>query len=615
MRLKKSPKNPLSSRTGKALRRIFYWMSQISSSSELENPNLNFQKGGHFNLLRDARAGLNVALLAFPQGMAYALVAGLPIHYGITCSIIAALVAPIFSYSRHPILGPTNATAFMIFSYFLIYPNSSAVISLMPLLVLMVALILLMGSFFKVADLVQYVSRAVIIGYIAGAALLIIANQLNYVFGIDSEKEARSFFTILYSLFDRLDEANSASVLLGIGTIIGYFVLRKTMKSIPSFAIILLLATVVNYFLSDDFSIQTFKGEQEGGTFLPDLSVFSSPSDLIDKVWELSGVAMGLAFLITLEISVVTKSIASRTGDSPKLNKDIFGSGMANIGCAFLSGMPASGSLTRSALNLSSGASGKFSSIFSGLICGIGIWILSMSYFIEYIPKCSLSALVIAVALSLFDWKQIIVCLWATRSDAFTFLITFGSALIMPLHVAIFIGAATAVALFLRKAARPELVEYDMGTSGQLNELKSGETRTSPAISIVHVEGELFFGAAELFRNQIQSTASDPNLKVIILRMKNARHLDATSVIALEELVTYLRSEGRELLISGVMKEVYKVLKTSGAVQFIGRDNIFPGSISNPNLATKNALKRAQEIIGTSDIEVKIYHDPSRPTE
>ena len=615
MRLNKSPRNPLFSRTGKALRRIVYWLSQISSSNDLGNPNLNIQKNGHSKLLRDARSGLNVALLAFPQGMAYALVAGLPIHYGITCSIVAAIVAPVFSYSRYPILGPTNATAFMIFSYFLIYSDSYQVVSLMPLLVLMVALILLTGAFFKVADLVQYVSRAVIIGYIAGAALLIIANQLNQVFGIDTEKEARSFFTILFGLFERLDESNYATMLLGIGTMISYFVLRRTMKALPTFAITLLLATIVNYFLGDNLSIETFKGKQEGGTFLPDWSVFHSPSDLIDKVWELSGVAMGLAFLITLEISVVTKSIASRTGDSPKLNKDIFGSGMANIGCAFLSGMPASGSLTRSALNLSSGASGKLSSVFSGLICGIGIWILSMSYFIGYIPKCALSALVIAVALSLFDWKQIIVCLWATRSDAFTFLVTFGSALIMPLHVAIFIGAATAVALFLRKAARPELVEYDMGSSGQLNELKSGEARTSPAISIVHVEGELFFGAAELFRNQIQSTASDPNLKVIILRMKNARHLDATSVIALEELVTFLRGEGRELLISGVMKEVYKVLKSSGAVQFIGRENIFPGSISNPNLATKNALKRAQEIIGSSDIDVRIYHDPSRPTE
>ena len=615
MRLNKSPRNPLFSRTGKALRRIVYLLSQISSSNELGNPNLNIQKNGHSNLLRDARSGLNVALLAFPQGMAYALVAGLPIHYGITCSIVAAIVAPIFSYSRYPILGPTNATAFMIFSYFLIYSDSSQVVSVMPLLVIMVALILLTGAFFKVADLIQYVSRAVIIGYIAGAALLIIANQLNHVFGIDTEKEARSFFTILFGLFDRLDESNNASILLGLGTMISYFGLRKTMKALPTFAITLLLATIVNYFLGDNLSIETFKGKQEGGTFLPDWSVFHSPSDLIDKVWELSGVAMGLAFLITLEISVVTKSIASRTGDSPKLNKDIFGSGMANIGCAFLSGMPASGSLTRSALNLSSGASGKLSSVFSGLICGIGIWILSMSYFIGYIPKCALSALVIAVALSLFDWKQIIVCLWATRSDAFTFLVTFGSALIMPLHVAIFIGAATAVALFLRKAARPELVEYDMGSSGQLNELKSGEARTSPAISIVHVEGELFFGAAELFRNQIQSTASDPNLKVIILRMKNARHLDATSVIALEELVTFLRGKGRELLISGVMKDVYKVLKSSGAVQFIGRENIFPGSISNPNLATKNALKRAQEIIGSSNIDVRIYHDPSRPKE
>ena len=615
MRLNKSPRNPLFSRTGKALRRIVYWLSQISSSNELGNPSLNIQKNGHSNLLRDARSGLNVALLAFPQGMAYALVAGLPIHYGITCSIVAAIVAPIFSYSRYPILGPTNATAFMIFSYFLIYSDSSQVVSLMPLLVLMVALILLTGAFFKVADLVQYVSRAVIIGYIAGAALLIIANQLNHVFGIDTEKEARSFFTILFGLFDRLGESNNASILLGLGTMISYFVLRRTMKVLPTFAITLLLATIVNYFLGENLSIETFKGKQEGGTFLPDWSVFHSPSDLIDKVWELSGIAMGLAFLITLEISVVTKSIASRTGDSPKLNKDIFGSGIANIGCALLSGMPASGSLTRSALNLSSGASGKLSSVFSGLICGIGIWILSMSYFIGYIPKCALSALVIAVALSLFDWKQIIVCLWATRSDAFTFLVTFGSALIMPLHVAIFIGAATAVALFLRKAARPELVEYDMGSSGQLNELKSGEARTSPAISIVHVEGELFFGAAELFRNQIQSTASDPNLKVIILRMKNARHLDATSVIALEELVAFLRGEGRELLISGVMKEVYKVLKSSGAVQFIGRENIFPGSISNPNLATKNALKRAQEIIGSSDIDVRIYHNPSRPTE
>jgi len=183
MRIKKTPRNSIFRRTGKVLRGLVYLLSKVSPSDELSNVNTKLDSSRKNSLLKDARSGINVALLAFPQGMAYALVAGLPIHYGITCSIVAAVIAPIFSGSRHPILGPTNATAFMIFSYFLIYPDSSNAISLMPLLVLMVAFILLVSSFFKVAELVQYVSRSVITGYIAGAALLIIVNQLNHVLG------------------------------------------------------------------------------------------------------------------------------------------------------------------------------------------------------------------------------------------------------------------------------------------------------------------------------------------------------------------------------------------------------------------------------------------------
>jgi SulP family sulfate permease len=127
------------------------------------------------------------------------------------------------------------------------------------------------------------------------------------------------------------------------------------------------------------------------------------------------------------------------------------------------------------------------------------------------------------------------------------------------------------------------------------------------------VEGELFFGAAELFRNQIQQTAADPNLRIIILRMKNARHLDATSVMALQELIEFLRQEGRDLLISGLSKEVYRVLKNAGMVEFVGRANLFIGSAQNPNLSTRNALKRAQAILGTTQAEIRIFYDPTKP--
>ncbi|WP_245846434.1 sodium-independent anion transporter [Prosthecobacter debontii] len=125
----------------------------------------------------------------------------------------------------------------------------------------------------------------------------------------------------------------------------------------------------------------------------------------------------------------------------------------------------------------------------------------------------------------------------------------------------------------------------------------------------------MFFGAAELFRTQVQQACADPNLRIIILRLKNARHMDATSVMALEDLVRALRADGRDLLISGVMKDIYRVLRDSGMVEVIGKDNLFLASPSNPNVATRNALKRAQQLLGTTEADVKIFFDPTKKKE
>ena len=183
--------------------------------------------------------------------------------------------------------------------------------------------------------------------------------------------------------------------------------------------------------------------------------------------------------------------------------------------------------------------------------------------------------------------------------------------LLVPLHVAIFTGVGISIILYLRKASRPTLVEYAFNQEGQLAEAERG-LRQHPSISIVHVEGDLFFGAAELFPTQIQRTCTDPNLRIIVLRMKNARHLDATSVMALEELVRIVRADGRDIIVSGLMKDVYRVLKNAGLVSVIGKKNLFLGSPTNPNLSTRNALKRAQEILGRSDADVHIFFDPTK---
>lgn len=560
-------------------------------------------------LRHDSVAGLNVALLAIPQGMAYAMIASLPHEaMGIMCSAVASIAGAFFAASRFTIMGPTNATALMVFSVSAGLAGSLSPAILLPGLVFLTGLLLIAGAGLRMADMVQYISRSVIVGYVSGAGLLIAAGQLRDVLGITDGARGTTFFSMLYSLLTHLDNINPGSALLGALTIAGYIVLRRIGPRLPSFAIVLAVMSAVAALLPEGARTMDRLHAFQPHELLPaapDLSVNQS----MQALNLLFGPAMALAFLAALENTVMGKALSGRTGTQPSLNQDLLACGIANVGCAFAGGMPASGSLTRSGLNYASGARTPVSSLVCGIICLAAA--LLMGPVMPFIPRPALASLVICVAAGLISPRHLRICWRATRSDAITLAVTIASTLLMPLHVAIFLGVATSVVLYLRKAARPSLVEYEFSPEGALQEKSAASGRKDPGISIVHVEGELFFGAAELFRTQIQRTAHDENLRVIILRMKNARHLDATSVMALEELIGYLRSSGRHLLISGLSKEVYRVLRNSGMVEIVGRDNLFMGSAMNPNLSTRNALKRAQQLLGTTKAEVHIFYDPS----
>ncbi len=348
---------------------------------------------------------------------------------------------------------------------------------------------------------------------------------------------------------------------------------------------------------------------------------------IFDDIATLLGVALAIAFLSALENTLMAKTIASRSGDRPDANQDMFAVGMANLATAFAGGMPASGSLTRSSLNFDSGARSRFSSFFAGFyILGAAI-LISLSPrvhlpLIDFVPKAALSALVISLGFALFNARHIRICLRSTTDDAAVLIVTFLATLLAPLHVAIALGVALSITLFLRKASRPFLVEYEFSDSGELREMGEKSKRPIPAISIVHVEGDLFFGATEIFRTQIQRTAADPSLRVIILRLKNARHLDATAVMALEDLILFLRQRQRHIIISGASRDVYRVLKKSGILGTLqdgcnrraGESHIFLHQPSNPNLSTRYALLRAQQLLGEEKADIRIFYDPNRQT-
>lgn len=554
----------------------------------------------------DLRAGLNVALLAFPQGMAYALIAGLPIQYGIYGSAIAAIVAPVFAKTQYITMGPTNATSVMLLSAFAsLGILGEEKLAMVPLLIFLVGFFILLGAYFKVANFIQYISRSVITGYITAAALLIITNQIPKALGLEMQGKGATFFESLSYMAEALETIHWPTVIISLLTAGLYFLLNRKFRALPNVAICMVALSALTALSFGPASGIVFLEGIDAGNWS-----FQAPQFSLDAINLLASPALAIALLCILEGISIGKSLAAQTGTRLDANQAMYSIGMANVGCAFFSGMPASGSLTRSTLNSTSGGQTVLASYISGFLVFIGAFMLGP--YTGYIPQCTLAVLVITIGLSLINKNAIRVVMRTTKSDATVFMMTFLSGAIFPLDTAIYIGVGTSIILFLKKAAQPEMVEYAFNDEGQLAEAGEAAQRDIPEVSIVHVEGELFFGAAELFRDQMRRICEDPNLKIVVLKMRNAHNMDATSVMALEELLRYMNEQGRYLILSEAKKDLVQVLKNSGVYDYIEARNIFSDDPKNPTSSTARALKRAREHLGDAEANVSIYVDPER---
>jgi len=547
----------------------------------------------------DARAGLNVALLDFPQGMAYALIAGLPFQHGVYASAIAAMIGPLLASSRFVMFGPTNAIAVLCLSAFMgLKFSPEQVLYAMPLLLVMVGVFLIAGAFLGVARLINYISRSVVTGYITAAAFLIIGNQLRHVLGF-SIPSASTFYGVVHATLANIANTQWPPLLLALGTVVVYLLVKRYVRFLPTVAVTLIVAALANWALGnavDGWQVRTLQAIPSGSWPL------SLPPLDPELIRSLLPAAFAIAFLSVLESSSIAKTLAARAGDRVNINQQMLSMGVANIGCAFGSGMPISGSLTRSALNFASGARTPIASMISGALLAVGVLVLGR--WIGLIPVPALAMLVILIGISLINRKNIRVMLGSTNSDAAVFITTLVAGLLLPLDSAIYIGTGLSIMLFLHKASIPQLQEYNFTEQGELAEITLKEQRARPHIAILHVEGDLFFGASEIFIDEMRRVAEDPSIRIFILRLKNAHNLDATCAMAIEEFIRFLRSSGRDLIVSGATDEIYRIFRDSGLLRTLGRDNFFLNTPENPNISTRNALKRSQQLLGKEAADI-----------
>jgi sulfate permease, SulP family len=564
----------------------------------------------------DWRAGINVALLAIPQGMAYALVAGLPISYGLLGSAIAAIIGGIFGGGRFVTLGPTNATAVLLFGVFasigLIKSNgmgSEESLSLLPWILVFTSVFLIIASILRISFMIQFISRTVITAYVTAAACLIIANQSKHLLGLQNTSGdiPTTFWEIIIHTLSNLNLFSLPALLLSLLTAFFYVLLQRKFPSLPNVAITLVISSLIAVgYEQINWRVTCLDSFSLAGSFLtiPKVSTFATQ-------WEtILSSAFAVSLLCLLEGLSIGKSLAARAGSRINTNQETMSIGLGNLGCALFSGMPASGSLTRSTLNVESGATTSVANLVAGLLILLGSLVLGN--LIAFVPLCALATLVVFIGTSLIKARQIKTVSRATGSDAVTFIVTITVGLLFSLQVAIFAGMITSIILFLKKVAEPELREYGFNEEGELAEMSLKSKRPEPEVSIVHVEGELFFAAAELFYEQIRRVGDDENLRVLVLKLLNAHHLDATSVLALEELLEYLKEKNCHVLLCEVRRDALRILKNSGVLERINRKNVFPHTASNPTLSTAKAIKRAKFLVDGEKAKVTIFADSQK---
>lgn len=559
----------------------------------------------------DLFAGLTVALVALPQAMACALIAGLPLSCGLLAAVFTTLVSALFGSARNLIVGPSTAIAMLVLGgtadiLFTFYRHVEGAqrdylaLQILTQMTLLVGVFQLFASLFKLGRLTQFVSHSVIVGYLAGTAMAVIITQLFVFLGFPLTQELSSLYDRVLYIFTHIKDIHLPTACVGLGSLLLLVILKRMNSKVPSAVVVLILASLAVHFLGfsnlSDSNLFGLNKERVLGTVpivgdtgelntsLPSLQLPFFNTGIMNH---LLPIAFAIALLSALETTAVAKSASTNTGQRLSVNQEIFGLGLGNLVAAFIGAIPCSGSASRSALFSQTGAKTRLAVISSAIL--VGLLVLCFSYFITRVPLTALSAILLVSAMNIVNLKQFFLCINATRSDAFVLIATLFACFFFSLEVAFYIGIILSITLYLKKAAIPHLLEYTFDASA-----KNGHK----LIRVINVQGELFFGAADLFQSTLKTIAEDDtSTKVIILRLKNARDIDATACLAIQQLFEYLKGSGRHLLACGLTYHSWRVLCDSGLVEQIGKENLFILEEQNPQLSLRRALWRAQALL------------------
>ncbi len=546
-------------------------------------------------LVPDLVAGLTVAAVAVPQGMAYALVAGVPIEMGLWAAALPAVVAALFGSSPYLVTGPTQPVA-LVLGLSVVAPAVAAggpvPIETVLQIGLVAGLVLAAFGLLGLGAAARFLSDSVVMGLIAGVGVLIALGQLPQVAGVERTREpvaalVPQVWPLLVDAVRALAALDARSLALGLGVPGVILLLRRLDPRLPGGLIALAATALLVKALGWDAGTDPLPSLEAVALSWPALALPSVP--VLDRV---GPPALAIALLVTVQSTAAARAL-SRPGDARvDPDRELMAQGAANLAASLAGAIPTSGSFSRSSLARAAGARSRLAPAASGAAILVLLPLIGSG--LGYVPLAALAGVVILAGLDLISPRALARAA-ATRGDAGVLIVTFGATLWLDVVQAVYAGLFLALLLLVRRGGRLQMVELVRAGENRLREIPlDGATGTTPAV-VLHLEGDLNFAVAPELGDQLLQI-SERGPRVMILRLKRARHLDATVLEALRRVAVELDRGGTALILCGLTSEIAELLGKSELARILGSEGLLP---TGPRLMEgyERALARARELL------------------
>jgi SulP family sulfate permease len=523
------------------------------------------------NLRPDLIAGLTVAVILLPQAIAFALIAELPPEMGLYAAVVAAVVGALWGSSNQVHSGPTNAISLLVLSVLLTIaePGTQEFIIAAGVMAVLVGLFQLLMGLARLGMLVNFVSHSVVVGFTAGAGVLIMIKQLKPLLGV--QFASHTIFENLEGLVTHLTDLNWPTFLLGAGAMVLIVTLRKINRNLPGPLISMVVASALVYFLNLDKKGVATIGEL-AATLPP---VADLPLRDLQYITRLSTGVLAIGAIALVETTAIARSIASQTGQRLASSQEFVGQGLANISVGFLSGYPVAGSFSRSAVNYKAGAKSRMAAIFSGGFLLISLFALAP--LAVYLPRTALAGVLIVIAYGMIDKSEMVRIWRGSRADAVIMVATFLGTLFLHIEFAVLLGILLSFANYIKNASMPSV--FPVVPDGEFKHFVRQETiqASCPQMGILKISGDLYFGAVTHIGDTIKEYLRvHPRQRFLLLRLHGVNQCDLYGVQVLEEIMHILRERGGDLYLMRVEESVVEFMQENGFYDRLGYDHFLP---------------------------------------